>query len=62
MNKIEFVDQTIRDGQQSLWGFTMRTDHIAPIAETMEIATVQTYVSRSSESIAEDELFCARAM
>jgi pyruvate/oxaloacetate carboxyltransferase len=36
MNKIEFVDQTIRDGQQSLWGFTMRTDHIAPIAETMD--------------------------
>ena len=26
MDKIEFVDQTIRDAQQSLWGFTMRTD------------------------------------
>jgi pyruvate/oxaloacetate carboxyltransferase len=36
MNKIEFVDQTIRDAQQSLWGFTMRTDMIAPIAETMD--------------------------
>ena len=34
--KIEFVDQTLRDAQQSLWGFTMRTDHIAPIAETID--------------------------
>jgi pyruvate/oxaloacetate carboxyltransferase/biotin carboxyl carrier protein len=36
MNKIEFVDQTFRDAQQSLWGFTMRTDHMTPIAETMD--------------------------
>jgi pyruvate/oxaloacetate carboxyltransferase len=36
MNKIEFVDQTIRDAQQSLWGLMMRTDHITPIAETMD--------------------------
>jgi len=36
MNKIQFVDQTPRDAQQSLWGFTMRTDHIIPIAETMD--------------------------
>jgi pyruvate/oxaloacetate carboxyltransferase len=36
MNKIEFVDQTIRDAQQSLWGFTMRTEHITPIAEMMD--------------------------
>jgi pyruvate/oxaloacetate carboxyltransferase len=36
MNKIEFVDQTIRDAQQSLWGFTMRTNHIIPIAEMMD--------------------------
>jgi pyruvate/oxaloacetate carboxyltransferase len=35
MNKIEFVDQTIRDAQQSLWGLMMRTDHIIPIAEMM---------------------------
>jgi pyruvate/oxaloacetate carboxyltransferase len=35
MNKIEFVDQTIRDAQQSLWGLMMRTDHITPIAEMM---------------------------
>ncbi len=35
MNKIEFVDQTIRDAQQSLWGNMMRTDHIIPIAHIM---------------------------
>lgn len=34
--KLTFVDQTFRDAQQSLWGFTMRTDHIAPIAEIMD--------------------------
>jgi pyruvate/oxaloacetate carboxyltransferase/biotin carboxyl carrier protein len=34
--RIEFVDQTIRDAQQSLWGLMMRTDHIVPIAETMD--------------------------
>jgi oxaloacetate decarboxylase alpha subunit len=36
MKKIEFVDQTLRDAQQSLWGYTMRTDHMTPIAETMD--------------------------
>src|SRR4030066_1248981 len=35
-NKIEFVDQTLRDGQQSLWGYMMRTDHMIPIAEVMD--------------------------
>jgi pyruvate/oxaloacetate carboxyltransferase len=35
-NKIQFVDQTIRDAQQSLWGNMMRTDMITPIAETMD--------------------------
>ncbi|MBN2060102.1 MAG: pyruvate carboxylase subunit B [Deltaproteobacteria bacterium] len=35
-NKIHFVDQTIRDAQQSLWGNMMRTDMIVPIAETMD--------------------------
>jgi len=34
--KLYFVDQTIRDAQQSLWGFTMRTDMITPIAEIMD--------------------------
>ncbi len=36
MNKIDVVDQTIRDAQQSLWGFTMTTDMITPIAEVMD--------------------------
>jgi pyruvate/oxaloacetate carboxyltransferase len=34
--KIHFVDQTIRDAQQSLWGFLMSTEMIAPIAPTMD--------------------------
>ncbi len=34
--KIDFVDQTLRDAQQSLWGYMMRTDHMTPIAETMD--------------------------
>ncbi len=36
MKKIDFVDQTIRDAQQSLWAFTMRTDMILPVAEIMD--------------------------
>jgi pyruvate/oxaloacetate carboxyltransferase len=35
-NKIYFVDQTLRDAQQSLWGYMMRTDHMTPIAEKMD--------------------------
>ncbi len=36
MDEISFVDQTLRDAQQSLWGNMMRTDHMTPIAETMD--------------------------
>jgi len=36
VKEINFVDQTLRDAQQSLWGFMMRTDHITPIAEIMD--------------------------
>jgi pyruvate/oxaloacetate carboxyltransferase/biotin carboxyl carrier protein len=36
VDKVHFVDQTIRDAQQSLWGLMMRTDHITPIAEMMD--------------------------
>ena len=36
MDTIHFVDQTIRDAQQSLWGLMMRTDHIVPIAEMLD--------------------------
>jgi len=35
-NKIQYVDQTIRDAQQSLWGNMMTTEMILPIAATMD--------------------------
>ena len=35
-NRIDFVDQTLRDAQQSLWAFLMRTDMITPIAPIMD--------------------------
>jgi oxaloacetate decarboxylase alpha subunit len=35
-DEIQFVDQTIRDGQQSLWGHLMTTDMILPIAPVMD--------------------------
>jgi oxaloacetate decarboxylase alpha subunit len=34
--EILFVDQTIRDGQQSLWGHMMSSDMILPIAPAMD--------------------------
>jgi pyruvate/oxaloacetate carboxyltransferase len=36
MKEISFVDQTLRDAQQSLWGNMMRTGQITPIAEMMD--------------------------
>ena len=35
-NEIQFVDQTIRDAQQSLWGHMMTTDMILSIAPVMD--------------------------
>ena len=35
---IEFVDQTVRDGQQSLWGMRMRAGHMLPIADQIDQA------------------------
>lgn len=35
-NELCFVDQTIRDAQQSLWGFRMPTEMIIPIAPVMD--------------------------
>lgn len=32
MAHVTFIDQTVRDGQQSLWGMRMRAKHILPIA------------------------------
>ncbi|MBS3917469.1 MAG: hypothetical protein KG012_01145 [Deltaproteobacteria bacterium] len=34
--EIQYLDQTIRDAQQSLWRFRMPTDIIMPIASMMD--------------------------
>jgi len=36
MTEVTFVDTTIRDGQQSLWAYNMRTGMIAPVAELLD--------------------------
>ena len=36
MSSIEFVDQTLRDGQQSLWGMRMRAGHALPAAAAID--------------------------
>ena len=36
MQEIDFVDQTIRDAQQSIWGFRMSTDMILPIIPILD--------------------------
>jgi oxaloacetate decarboxylase alpha subunit len=36
--EIEIVDQTLRDGQQSLWGMRMKVGHIAAIADDIDNA------------------------
>lgn len=38
MAQIEFVDQSLRDGQQSLWGMRLRAGHVLPIAEAIDTA------------------------
>ncbi|HEX4110203.1 MAG TPA: hypothetical protein VHX88_18885 [Solirubrobacteraceae bacterium] len=38
MATIEYVDQTIRDGQQSLWGMHMRPGHVLPVAGAIDRA------------------------
>jgi oxaloacetate decarboxylase alpha subunit len=38
MTEIRFVDTTLRDGQQSLWAYGMRTGMIVPIAEHIDHA------------------------
>jgi oxaloacetate decarboxylase alpha subunit len=38
MATIEFVDQTIRDGQQSLWGMRLRPGHVLPVADAIDSA------------------------
>ena len=36
MATIQFVDQSLRDGQQSLWGMRMRAGHILPVAAAID--------------------------
>ena len=36
MKKVDFIDQTLRDAQQSLWGFRMSTDMLSPIIPIMD--------------------------
>ena len=38
MARIEFIDQSLRDGQQSLWGMRMRAGHILPVADAIDSA------------------------
>jgi oxaloacetate decarboxylase alpha subunit len=38
MARIEFIDQSLRDGQQSLWGMRIRAGHVLPVAEAIDSA------------------------
>jgi len=38
MARIEFIDQTLRDGQQSYWGMRMRAGQMLPVAEAIDTA------------------------
>jgi oxaloacetate decarboxylase alpha subunit len=38
MTEVRFVDTTLRDGQQSLWAYNMRTGMMVPAAEPMDDA------------------------
>lgn len=38
MARIEFIDQSLRDGQQSLWGMRIRAGHVLPVAERLDAA------------------------
>jgi oxaloacetate decarboxylase alpha subunit len=38
MARVEFVDQSLRDGQQSLWGMRLRAGHVLPVAEAIDTA------------------------
>jgi oxaloacetate decarboxylase alpha subunit len=38
MARIEFIDQSLRDGQQSLWGMRLRAGHVLPVADAIDSA------------------------
>jgi oxaloacetate decarboxylase alpha subunit len=42
MARIEIIDQTLRDGQQSYWGMRMRAGHMLPVAEAIDTAGYRT--------------------
>lgn len=42
MARIEIIDQTLRDGQQSYWGMRMRAGQILPVAEAIDTAGYRT--------------------
>jgi oxaloacetate decarboxylase alpha subunit len=56
--EIEFVDQTMRDGQQSLWGLRMRSGHITAVADQIDRAgyrTVEIIAGAPERLIREDK-------
>ena len=38
MARIEIIDQSLRDGQQSYWGMRMRPGQVLPVAEAIDSA------------------------
>ena len=42
MNDVRFVDTTLRDGQQSLWTYKMRTGMILPVTAQLDQAGFET--------------------
>jgi oxaloacetate decarboxylase (Na+ extruding) subunit alpha len=49
---IEFIDQTLRDGQQSLWGMRMRPGQMMPVAPTLDQAGFRVVDTTASVMIA----------
>jgi oxaloacetate decarboxylase (Na+ extruding) subunit alpha len=42
MARVEFIDQSLRDGQQSYWGMRMRAGQMLPVAEAIDTAGYRT--------------------
>ena len=51
MKRVDFVDQTLRDAQQSLWGFKMTTDMLAPILPVMDQVGYKTIATVGARGI-----------
>ena len=53
MADVDIIDQTLRDGQQSLWGMRMKVAHLADVAGDIEQAgyrVVDLTAARSSSA------------